>query len=86
VNGFVNWRKSSYSNPSGNCVQVGVWRKSSLSTGVGDSVEISGAEDGDFLMRDSKLGDQSPVLKFTPDEWDAFLQGVKGGEFDSSGG
>ena len=26
----------------------------------------------------------SPILTFTPDEWDAFVAGVKSGEFDSS--
>jgi hypothetical protein len=26
-----------------------------------------------------------PVLRFTPDEWHAFLGGVRNGEFDSFG-
>ena len=33
-------------------------------------------------VRDTKLGPDSPVLAFTPTEWDAFTQGVRGGEFD----
>lgn len=33
-------------------------------------------------VRDSKNPD-GPVLEFTPQEWDAFIQGVKQGEFDT---
>ena len=32
-------------------------------------------------VRDSKDQDKN-TLVFTPDEWDAFIQGVKAGEFD----
>lgn len=34
-----------------------------------------------YLMRDAKNPD-GPVLAFTPAEWEAFILGVKGGEFD----
>jgi hypothetical protein len=34
-----------------------------------------------YLMRDASKPD-SPVLAFTPAEWDAFVLGVKDGEFD----
>jgi Domain of unknown function (DUF397) len=34
-----------------------------------------------ILMRDSKDPD-GPVLRFTTDEWKAFVSGVKAGEFD----
>ncbi len=34
-----------------------------------------------YLMRDSKDPD-GPVLAFTPAEWEAFVLGVKDGEFD----
>jgi len=33
------------------------------------------------LVRDSKLGDSSPVLTFGEDEWRAFQDAVKAGEF-----
>ena len=33
------------------------------------------------LVRDSKI-DGSPVLSFTPQEWKAFIAGVKASEFD----
>ena len=34
-----------------------------------------------YLMRDSRNPD-GPVLAFTPAEWEAFILGVKDGEFD----
>lgn len=34
-----------------------------------------------YLMRDSSKPD-GPVLAFTPEEWEAFVLGVKDGEFD----
>jgi hypothetical protein len=89
------WRKSSYSgNGGGNCVEVAVaWRKSSYSGNAGGNcVEVAVTEetsiaahkaDADklYLMRDSKNPD-GPTLAFTEAEWDAFVAGVKDGEFD----
>lgn len=37
---------------------------------------------GDRLIRDTKLGGASPVLRYTAAEWQAFVAGVKAGEFD----
>lgn len=37
---------------------------------------------GDVLIRDSKLGESSPVLRFTWDEWRAFVDGI--GALDAS--
>jgi hypothetical protein len=34
-------------------------------------------------LRDTKLGDDSPVLQFTETEWEAFRLGMHDGEFDS---
>lgn len=78
---MIEWRKSSYSG-GGNCVQVGVWSKSSSSNGSSACVEVQGAQDGDYLVRDSKLGDASPILRFTPAEFKAWVDGCKAGEFD----
>jgi hypothetical protein len=33
-------------------------------------------------IRDSKDNGRGPVLAFTPDEWAAFLNGARKGEFD----
>jgi hypothetical protein len=52
------------------------WHKSSYSTNDGACVEVAGSR-----VRDSKDRDGA-VLNFTPDEWQAFIAGVKAGEFD----
>jgi hypothetical protein len=57
------------------------WRKAAASASNGSCVEV--ADLGDNIgVRDSKLGDASPILTFTPSEWDAFLAGARAGEFD----
>lgn len=40
-----------------------------------------GGEEQVVLMRDAKRP-EGPVLVFTPAEWEAFVEGVKDGEFD----
>jgi hypothetical protein len=57
----ASWRKSSYSNPSGNCVEA-----ATLATGV--------------AVRNSRFPD-GPALVFTEAEWDAFVRGIKAGDF-----
>ncbi|WP_219416610.1 DUF397 domain-containing protein [Pseudonocardia nigra] len=58
------------------------WVKSSFSGGNnGDCVEVAFVRDG-VGVRDSKQHGRGPVLQFTPDEWTAFLAGVRAGEFD----
>lgn len=72
--------KSSYSNGVSGCVDV-KYRKASFSQGQSNCVEV--AHNGDqFQVRDTKLGEDSPVLTFTREEWIAFLLGAKDGEFD----
>lgn len=59
-----------------------VWRKSTRSGGGNDSNCIEVADLGTAVaVRDSKHP-TGPVLIFTPDEWHAFLDGAKDGEFD----
>ncbi|WP_163511171.1 DUF397 domain-containing protein [Fodinicola acaciae] len=55
------------------------WRKSSRSNGNGSSscVQISDTLAGRTLVRDSKLGEASPVLVFAPAEWRTFVAGVR---------
>jgi hypothetical protein len=60
------------------------WRKSSGSKTINDCVEAAPLPGGGAVLRDSKLGDGSPVLSFTASEWTAFLAGARGGEFDFS--
>jgi hypothetical protein len=60
------------------------WIKSSLSFSNGNCVEVADLPGGGIGVRDSKDAD-GPVLRFTSGEWDAFLGGVRNGEFDSFG-
>jgi hypothetical protein len=60
------------------------WVKSSLSFSNGNCVEVTSLPAGQIGVRDSK-DPEGPVLRFTPDEWHAFLGGVRNGEFDSFG-
>jgi len=58
------------------------WMKSSLSFSNSNCVEVASLPDGGIGVRDSK-DSAGPVLRFTSDEWRAFLGGVRNGEFDS---
>jgi hypothetical protein len=60
------------------------WVKSSLSFSNGNCVEVASLPEGGIGVRDSK-DSEGPVLRFTPDEWQAFLGGVRNGEFDRFG-
>ncbi|HEV2639403.1 MAG TPA: DUF397 domain-containing protein [Actinocrinis sp.] len=58
-----------------------VWRKASYSnTQGGNCVEVADLPDG-MAVRDSKDPD-GPTLQFTLAEWQAFVAGIKDGEFD----
>jgi Domain of unknown function (DUF397) len=57
------------------------WTKSSLSHVNGNCVEVADIEGGQVGMRHSK-DTAGPVLGFPPEEWRAFLGGVRNGEFD----
>jgi hypothetical protein len=58
------------------------WFKSSFSSGQGGAcVEHARLPDGSRAVRHSK-DPEGPSLIFTPAEWEAFLQGVRNGEFD----
>jgi hypothetical protein len=60
------------------------WVKSSLSFSNGNCVEVADLPGGQVGVRHSKHT-EGLVLRFTPDEWQAFLGGVRNGEFDSFG-
>lgn len=57
-----------------------VWRKSSISGGNGQCVEVA-ITDTVVGVRDTK-NREGGTLVFRHDEWRAFLQGVRNGEFD----
>jgi predicted secreted Zn-dependent protease len=56
------------------------WRKSTRSGDNGACVEARAVNDT-TQIRDSK-NPSGPVLTFTREEWHAFIDGVKQGEFD----
>lgn len=58
------------------------WRKSSLSSGGDNCVEVGFSDDGTIGVRDTKQNGHGPILEFFPSEWEAFLGGVRRGEFD----
>jgi hypothetical protein len=55
------------------------WRRAQCATN--SCVEVARLPDGGAAIRDSKSGDTGPVLRFRGDEWNAFVTGVKTGEF-----
>jgi Domain of unknown function (DUF397) len=56
------------------------WRKSSYSNGNGGAcVEVARNLPGVVAVRDSK-DPQGPGLSFEPDQWAAFISGVKAGD------
>jgi Domain of unknown function (DUF397) len=58
-----------------------VWRKSSYSDSGGECVETAVLPDRRVALRHSKRPGGA-ILLYTPAEWNAFLKGAKGGEFD----
>lgn len=64
-----------------------IWKRSTFCSDKGGCVEIScvevGHEDGRVLVRDSKLGDLSPVFAFTPAGWRVFATVAAGWDRES---
>lgn len=60
---------------SGSCVEVGF----ATPCESGNCVEV-GHDDQGILIRDSKLGEDSRVLRYTPGGWKVLCGRVKGGE------
>ncbi|WP_328602633.1 DUF397 domain-containing protein [Nocardia terrae] len=58
------------------------WFKSSRSQGGEACVEAAHLRTGRVAVRDSKLGECSPVLVFDGLAWDSFTRAVKAGSFD----
>lgn len=55
--------------------RTAVWRKSRRSNGQQNCVEV--ATTAEMLIRDSKLGEASPILAVTPAAWAAFVASVR---------
>lgn len=91
------WRKAAASASSNSCAEVATMTADEAvpHVGMGDpefpkhvlmvrALAERGITEGDtvVVMRDSKLGDASPKLVFTPGEWGTFLDGARAGEFN----
>jgi hypothetical protein len=76
--------RSTWENPADGTASGSDWIKSSLSFSNGNCVEVAGLGGEEIGVRNSR-DRGGAVLRFTPDEWDAFLGGVRNGEFDSFG-
>ncbi|MBO0879781.1 MAG: DUF397 domain-containing protein [Mycobacterium sp.] len=63
-------------------MRAGEFRKSTFCKGGTNCVEVGFVDDGarQVMVRDSKRRGGS-VLEFTQSEWDAFVKGVRAGEF-----
>jgi hypothetical protein len=57
------------------------YRKSSFSGANDNCVEVAELPNGGRAVRNSKRPHEKPVT-YTAGEWDAFVRGVKAGEFD----
>ncbi len=62
-----------------NSVSMPAWRKSSK-CGNATCVEVARVGEDTYLIRDSKQP-EAPALSFTKEEWVAFVDGVRDGEF-----
>ncbi|MFG1702461.1 DUF397 domain-containing protein [Nonomuraea sp. M3C6] len=63
-------------------LRAATWIKSSYSgSNGGNCVEVAELSGGRRGIRNSK-SPTGPALIFTPGEWNAFIDGVKDGEFD----
>lgn len=80
----LQWQKATASSGNGNCVEVAslAWRKAAASCDSGNCVQAAPLGGGGVAVRDSKDPD-GPHLHFTAEEWAAFLDGARKGEFDS---
>lgn len=59
------------------------WTKSSKSTANSQSVEVKETDDGVILVRSTRFPKPyDPMLAFDSEEWEAFVEAVKAGEFD----
>ena len=64
-------------------VELSGWRKSTRSGAQGDCVEV-GSAPGIVGVRDSKLGEGSPVLVVSRRRWADFASALRAGTFDRS--
>jgi len=62
--------------------QPSTWRRASFCQ-AGECIEIA-QRDGVIFIRNSREP-RRQALRYTPEEWQSFIRGVKAGEFDDFG-
>ncbi|RRS01765.1 DUF397 domain-containing protein [Glycomyces terrestris] len=67
------WKKSSRSNSQGGACLEARWKKSSQSNNQGGACVEARAHQGVAQVRDTKLGESSPILETSAADWTAFL-------------
>ena len=80
MNTTATWRRSSYC-ANGACLEVGAEWTSSSTCSAGSCVECCAPDENVVLVRDSKLGEDSPILALPSATWREFISGVRNGEF-----
>ncbi|EFL01943.1 conserved hypothetical protein [Streptomyces sp. SPB78] len=79
---MAEWRKSTYSNNGGSCVEAAAnWRTSSYSENGGNCVEVATNTPHTIPLRDSKTP-AGPHLCLTPTAFTTFVASVQRGTFD----
>ncbi|PRY57927.1 DUF397 domain-containing protein [Glycomyces artemisiae] len=77
MTGFTSWRKSTRSSAASDssCVECRVtWRKSTRSGAQTDSSCVEARQhSGEFQVRDSKLGHDSPIFDLSTPDFKALL-------------
>lgn len=74
------WTKATASNSQGNCAELAPWIKATATDATGQCVEMQAGRLG-VKVRDSKNPDGAR-LYFTREEFAAWIDGAKRGEFD----
>ena len=65
--------------------RTATWRKSTFSSQDNGCIEVNQLPDGRTRIRDTKLAD-GPVIEFTRDQWDAWLDEVASDELTGTNG
>lgn len=69
---YNGWRKASFSNPSGNCVETANFRKASHSASSHRAEAATGV-----AVRDAKASGTGPTLEFSAGNWARFTSIIK---------
>ncbi|MFJ4440049.1 DUF397 domain-containing protein [Streptomyces sp. NPDC088923] len=81
---MAEWRKSTYSDNGGSCVEaVADWRTSSYSNNGGQCVEVATNTPHAIPVRDSK-NPAGPHLRLTPTAFTTFVTSVQREEFGAA--